>query len=159
MISLFKTCIQVGLEIVTIHTFRGQVSSKHCHGDLWSGKLPKQNAFIDWDIYQITPKATFLNKMPKTSWNSRKQTIDCFQEVNNFFFPYNGVIECDEGSSGSRGRGGHAPPPGLVKISHKKDGCRRWPHRFHVSRPPPYLAAGSATVKVVLHPLPVPEPN
>ena len=30
-----------------------------------------------------------------------------------------------------------APPPGPVKIGHKKDGRQRWPHRFHVSRPPP----------------------
>ena len=42
------------------------------------------------------------------------------------------------------GRGGHGPP-GPVKIGHKKDGRRRWPHRFHVSRTPPYPAAGSAT--------------
>ena len=27
-------------------------------------------------------------------------------------------------------------PPGPVKIGHKKDGRRRQPHRFHVSRPP-----------------------
>ena len=33
------------------------------------------------------------------------------------------------------GRGGHGPP-GPVKIGHKKDGCQRWLHRFHVSRPP-----------------------
>ena len=43
------------------------------------------------------------------------------------------------------GRGGHGPPPGPVKIGHKKDGCQRRPHRFHVSRPPPYPATGSAT--------------
>ena len=42
------------------------------------------------------------------------------------------------------GRGGHGPP-GPVKISHKKDGHRRRPYRFHVSRPPLYPAAGSAT--------------
>ena len=36
-----------------------------------------------------------------------------------------------------------APSP--VKISHKKDGCQRQLHRFHVSRPPSYLVAGSAT--------------
>ena len=30
----------------------------------------------------------------------------------------------------------HAPP-GPVKISHKKDGCQRRPHRFHISCPPP----------------------
>ena len=50
-------------------------------------------------------------------------------------------------SSGSRGsRGGHAPPPpGRVKISYKKDGHKRQPHRFHVSHPPPYQATGSAT--------------
>ena len=48
-------------------------------------------------------------------------------------------------SSGSRGgRGGHGPP-GPVKIGHKNDGHRRRPHRFHVSRPPPYPVAGSAT--------------
>ena len=33
--------------------------------------------------------------------------------------------------------GGACPPPGPVKIGHKKDGHRRRPHRFHVSRPPP----------------------
>ena len=49
-------------------------------------------------------------------------------------------------SSGSRGgRGGHGPP-GPVKKGHKKDGRQRRPHRFHVSRPPPYPVAGSATV-------------
>ena len=41
--------------------------------------------------------------------------------------------------------GGRGGPPGPVKIGHKKDGRRRRPHRFHVSRPPPYPAAGSAT--------------
>ena len=44
----------------------------------------------------------------------------------------------------SGGRGGHGPP-GPVKIGHKKDGRQRRPHRFHVSRSPPYPAAGSAT--------------
>ena len=40
-------------------------------------------------------------------------------------------------SSGSRGGPrGPWPPPGPVKIGHKKDGRRRQPHRFHVSRPP-----------------------
>ena len=33
------------------------------------------------------------------------------------------------------GQGGHGPPR-PVKIGHKKDGCRRRAHRFHVSRPP-----------------------
>ena len=35
------------------------------------------------------------------------------------------------------GRGGHAPspPPGPVKINHKKDGRLRQPYRFHVSLP------------------------
>ena len=50
-------------------------------------------------------------------------------------------------SSGSGGRGGHGPP---VKISHKKDGRRRQLHRFHVSRPPPYPVAGSATGATIL---------
>ena len=48
-------------------------------------------------------------------------------------------------SRGSRGRGAMLPPPSPVKISHKKDGCRRQPHGFHVSRPLPYPVAGSAT--------------
>ena len=49
-------------------------------------------------------------------------------------------------SSGSRGaEGAMPPPPRPVKISHKKDGCQRRPHRFHVSRPPPYPTIGSAT--------------
>ena len=42
---------------------------------------------------------------------------------------------------GPRGHG-HLGP---VKISHKKDGHRRWLHRFHVSWPPQYPAAGSTT--------------
>ena len=49
-------------------------------------------------------------------------------------------------SSGSGGgTEGAMAPPGPVKIGHKKDGRQRRPHRFHVSRPPPYPAAGSAT--------------
>ena len=40
--------------------------------------------------------------------------------------------------SGSRGGEG-AMPPGPVKISHKKDGRPRRPHRFHVSAPLPPL--------------------
>ena len=43
------------------------------------------------------------------------------------------------------GGGEEVIPPGPVKISHKKDIRQRRPHRFHVSRPPPYPAAGSAT--------------
>ena len=35
--------------------------------------------------------------------------------------------------------GAMTPPPGPVKISHKKDGRQRRQHRFHVSRPPPPL--------------------
>ena len=38
---------------------------------------------------------------------------------------------------GGGGEGAMAPPPGPVKIGHKKDGRQRQPHRFHVSRPPP----------------------
>ena len=34
------------------------------------------------------------------------------------------------------GAKGAMAPPGPVKIGHKKDGHQRWPHRFHVSRPP-----------------------
>ena len=37
------------------------------------------------------------------------------------------------GSSRSRGAEGAMAPPGPVKISHKKDGHQRRPHRFHVS--------------------------
>ena len=39
-------------------------------------------------------------------------------------------------SSGSRGRGGHAPPPRPCKNVIKEDGHQRRPYRFHVSRPP-----------------------
>ena len=42
------------------------------------------------------------------------------------------------------GQGGHGPPPGPVKINHKKDGRQRRPHRFHISWAP-YPAAGSVT--------------
>ena len=38
-------------------------------------------------------------------------------------------------------RGGHAPSPSPVQISHKKDGRQKRPHRFHVSWPP-YPTAG-----------------
>ena len=43
------------------------------------------------------------------------------------------------------GRGGHGPPPGSVKIRHKKDG-RRGRIDFMFLAPPPYPAAGSTTV-------------
>ena len=52
-------------------------------------------------------------------------------------------IRCSSGSGG--GPRGPWSPPGPVKIGHKKDGRQRRPHRFHVSRPPSYPAAGSAT--------------
>ena len=39
------------------------------------------------------------------------------------------------------------PPPGPVKISHEKNGHQGQSHRFHVSRPPPYPAVGSAAAK------------
>ena len=48
------------------------------------------------------------------------------------------------------GAEGAMAPPGPVNIGHKKDGRQRRPHRFHVSRPPPYPAAGSATVWIRL---------
>ena len=44
-----------------------------------------------------------------------------------------------------QGARGPCPPPRPVKISHKKDGHQRRPHRFHISRPPSYPATGSAT--------------
>ena len=40
------------------------------------------------------------------------------------------------------------PPNSPVKISHKKDGCQRRTHRFHVSWPP-NPAAGSDTAVIV----------
>ena len=65
--------------------------------------------------------------------------------MSPFFVPFKNGFCSSSGSRGG-GRGGHAPPD-PVKIGHKKDGHRRRPHRFHVSRPPsPYPAAGSATV-------------
>ena len=46
------------------------------------------------------------------------------------------------------GAEGAMAPPGPGKISHKKDGHQRQPHRFHVSwPPPPYPATGSATAQ------------
>ena len=56
-----------------------------------------------------------------------------------------GMMSCHLSTVADPGGPRGAMPPGPVKISHKKDGCRRQPHRFHVSRPPPYPAAGSAT--------------
>ena len=44
---------------------------------------------------------------------------------------------CRGSSSGSGGGEGAMAPPGPVKISHKKDGCQRQPHRFYVSHPYP----------------------
>ena len=49
------------------------------------------------------------------------------------------------------GREGHAPPPGPVKISHKKDGRQRQPHRFHVSRPPPHFTRLLETLLISLN--------
>ena len=47
------------------------------------------------------------------------------------------VFNMDSSGSKEGGRGGHAPSPGPVKITHKKDGHQRRLHRFHVSAPPP----------------------
>ena len=49
----------------------------------------------------------------------------------------NGYNFTNDHSSRSGGGGGAegAMAPSPVKISDKKDGRRRWPHRFHVSRP------------------------
>ena len=44
------------------------------------------------------------------------------------------------------GAEGAMAPPSPVETSHKKDGRQRRPHRFHVSWPPPYPAAGSDAV-------------
>ena len=49
------------------------------------------------------------------------------------------IVNSDFKESISSGSGGvpRVPcPPNPVQISHKKDGCQRWPHRFHVSWPP-----------------------
>ena len=54
-------------------------------------------------------------------------------------------ISCNYSSGSGGGAEGAMAPPGPVKIGHKKDGRLRKLHRFHVSRPPPYPAAGSAT--------------
>ena len=48
-----------------------------------------------------------------------------------------GVITWHDTVADPGGARGPCPSPGPVKISHKKDGCQRRPHRFHVSRPHP----------------------
>ena len=56
------------------------------------------------------------------------------------------VTDSDICNSGSRGGAeGAMPPLRPVKISHKKDGSQRRPHRFHVSCHP-HPAAGSDAV-------------
>ena len=71
--------------------------------------------------------------------------------IFKYLFVYN-VLLANRSSSGSRvGNGDHAPVPGPVKISHKKDGLKRRPHRFRVSCPPPYPATGSASEKYIWH--------
>ena len=40
--------------------------------------------------------------------------------------------------------------PGPVKTSDKKDGRQRRPHKFHVSCPPPYPAAGSDAAEITV---------
>ena len=46
------------------------------------------------------------------------------------------IQDCFSSGSGVRGAQGTIALP--VKISHKKDGCRRLTYRFHVSRPLPF---------------------
>ena len=50
--------------------------------------------------------------------------------MHNFFLFFNYTVADPGGAEGAMA------PPGPVKIGHKKDGHRRRPHRFHVSRPP-----------------------
>ena len=74
-----------------------------------------------------------------------------FKTVPNPFYCYHtismmehvDISNCQIADPGGGPRGPW-PPPGPVKIGHKKDGRQRQPHRFHVSRPPPYPAIGSA---------------
>ena len=65
---------------------------------------------------------------PRLGWSHRDTCRLCGTHNRNM----NGAT-----SSGLRGGGDHPPPPGPVKMSHKKDGCRRRLHRFHVSCPHP----------------------
>ena len=99
-----------------------RVCAEYCYQSVWS-----RFGHVQVD----DPLCTYLNM-----WRLKNRPLS--QPLN---------LQAGEPSSGSRGGGprGPWPPPGPVKIGHKKDGRRRRPHRFHVSRPPPYPAAGSAT--------------
>ena len=89
-----------------------------------------------------------LNPAPQTHfWEIPVNNAVCYFSVQKFevLLVFSNTTVRRSFSSGSRGwgRGGHAPPPpGPVKISHKKDG------RIHFMflGPPPYPAAGSTTV-------------
>ena len=80
-----------------------------------------------------------------TSYFVKKKTSVLFHSDTLEF--YTRSLHITVADSG-RGRWDHAPRQSL-KIIHKKDNGQRRPHRFHVSRPPSYLVAGSATVSVV----------
>ena len=53
----------------------------------------------------------------------------------SMYLTYNWFFSISSGSRG--GAEGAMAPPSPVEISHKKYGCQKWPHRFHVSWPPP----------------------
>ena len=78
------------------------------------------------------------------SFNPRKSLAAC----GSVTAKCSALIE--ENSSGSRGAEGAMAPAGPVKISHKKDGHQRQPHRFHVSRPPPLPGRWIRYCKILL---------
>ena len=101
--------------------------------------------------YSWLLKTESLNSWPNfhfvgATQNSKSQVLTKFSflGVGEYSWPVNNRVHSVVDPGG--GRGAMPPPSGPVKISHKKDGCQRRPHRFHVSRPLPYPAAGSATV-------------
>ena len=59
--------------------------------------------------------------------------------LGSYLGPLNILTPCEKSNSVADpgGAEGAMAPPGPVKIGHEKDGRRRRPHRFHVSRPPP----------------------
>ena len=68
---------------------------------------------------------------------------DCPKQYLNLHFH---ILQISSGSRGAEW--GHAPPPGPVKIGHKKMATKGGRIDFMFLAPPPYPAAGSATANL-----------
>ena len=77
-----------------------------------------------------------LSILPRI-WETQGMSFTIKQNSTSLLISVSSVLHVLVSVADLVGCRGATPPPGPVKISHKKDGHRRSLHRFHVYCPPP----------------------